>query len=142
MFQQWLQLTMLAQVVAVLLTGPVLAAVDCQRCCQLRSQATVEGASHDGCPLCHVSEAAGNVGEVGSPRRGPCQDCPRCQSSKPAPGVVGPAIVAFAIDWQLLPLDVPAQACRVALWSTQLSETDTWISPGPPPRVLFCSWLI
>jgi hypothetical protein len=131
-----------AWISAVLFTAPVLAALECRRCC-----GTIEAA--ESVKTCHAAPAghaccenceADQPSEPAS-GSGRCHDCPKCEAKRPVPAAISSSDV-----WKLPVLAVSllpsAVSVDVASWSaTARVERNFFVRAEPPPRVLFCSWL-
>ena len=130
-----------AWISAVLFVAPVLAALECRRCCGIGDvpEATACHSAPAGHACCENCEA-GRPSEPES-SSGPCHDCPKCEAKRPVPAVIGGGDVwklpVLAVS--MLPSVVPVD---FAPWSaTACLERNLFVRAEPPPRVLFCTWL-
>ncbi len=141
-----------AWITAVLCVSPVLAALDCQRCCQVLEPAA---ATHEPAACSHHADSsaklpeccAGKLDAAETDRDEPattapvsCPTCPKCEAKRPVP-----AANVSVEPWKLpdplaTPLSLPVadQIAATSIFSGErefLADAD-----GPPLRVWHCVW--
>lgn len=131
-----------AWISAVLFVAPVLAALECRRCCGIGDDRGSTTACHSA-PAGHACCENCEAGQPTEPESGsgPCHDCPKCEAKRPVPAAVSNSDV-----WKLPVLAVSMLpsivSVDVASWSaTARVERNFFVRAEPPPRVLFCTWL-
>lgn len=127
------QIAVAGWISAALTVSPVLAAMQCQVCCNIGSLPCSEAAPPPSCCAKHAPSQAAEP-------RGQCPSCPQCDSQRP-----NPAVPVSLLDWK------PPVAVAVDAWPVQTEwpcDFSLALDSGrlfvdramPPPRVMFCTW--
>lgn len=145
MFRMLWQTAVAAWICAALFVSPIVAALECRRCCSsmdavgVTATCTTNEESRAAVPACCHQDSSSST-PLGS-QSSSCPSCPKCEAKRP-----NPAVSSSDSIWKL---PVPAAILVPFLTVDDLGGSPMFAegtrevvdrAKPPPPRVLFCTW--
>jgi hypothetical protein len=125
-----LRVVMLGWLTAVLVAAPVVAARDCQACCNERAAKQPKAPAKSCCST-----------SVQTTGKDDCSHCPRCEASRPDPATPPQPLPRLISVAELFPGELPPAVAFQPPQGSVDGLDQSPINTSPPIRVRFCRWL-